>query len=192
MSQEGQCPAQPEAEWTPEWMARLRQGDVAAGALLDRLYRPALTRFCRSYIYSQEEAEDAVQEVFCRVVATPHVPGNFRAWLYRIARNHCLNVVRTIGHRRRREGVDVPRPWDEPRTGQLTRMVREEEDDRLQRLLASLSEAQRESLLLRYREGFSRLEIAEILGIPESAVKTNLFHGLKQLREHTSLIASRS
>ena len=36
----------------------------------------------------------AVQEVFLKVLGASAVPDNFRAWIYRIARNHCLNLVR--------------------------------------------------------------------------------------------------
>ena len=48
------------ADLTPSLVARLRSGDTTAGGLLDRLYRQALVRFCRGYLGSREEAEDAV------------------------------------------------------------------------------------------------------------------------------------
>ena len=43
-------------------------------------------------------------------------------------------------------------------------------------------------LRLRYAEGLSRAEIACVLEVPESVVKSRLFEGLKKLREHTSLL----
>ena len=43
-------------------------------------------------------------------------------------------------------------------------------------------------LRLRYAEGLSRAEIAYVLEVPESVVKSRLFEGLKKLREHTSLL----
>ena len=54
-----------------------------------------------------------------------------------------------------------------------------------------LEESQREVLRLRYVEDLSRLEIAEVLDIPESVVKSRIFEGLKKLREHASRLEER-
>jgi len=51
--------------------------------------------------------------------------------------------------------------------------------------------SQREVLWLRCSENLSRAEIAEVLELPESVVKSRLFQGLKRLREHTSLMEDR-
>ena len=77
----------------------------------------------------------------------------------------------------------------------------EEEDARLQaledrmrsledRIISSEAtvEAQREVLRLRYVEDLTRGEIAEVLEVPESAVKSRLFETLKRLREKASLL----
>ena len=66
-------PQQP-ADLTPSLVARLRSGDTTAGGLLDQLYRRAVVRFCRAYLGSSEEAEDAAQEVFYRVLRATDVP----------------------------------------------------------------------------------------------------------------------
>ncbi|GAF68678.1 unnamed protein product, partial [marine sediment metagenome] len=90
----------PPGDLTPSLVARLRAGDVEAGALLNTLYRQAMIRFCWGYLSSVEEAEDATQEVFCKVLKTDRVPDNPRAWLYKIARNYCLGILRGRLHRR--------------------------------------------------------------------------------------------
>ncbi len=92
---------------TPSLVGKVRAGDAQAGVLLDQLYRQVMIQFCWGHLGSVEEAEDAVQEVFCKVLKATEVPDNFRAWLYKIARNHCLNVRR--GYARRR---DRHNGWD--------------------------------------------------------------------------------
>lgn len=172
---------------TPELVSRLRAGDQNAGRVLDKLYRAAIIRFCTGYLVRVEEAEDATQEVFCRVLAANEVPGNFRAYLYKAARNHCLNVIRNDRLRNRVLSSSSQLPPDS-QTGHLTRLLKQEQHSRLTHLVESLTDDQSESLILRYREGLSRLEIAEVLDTTESVIKSRLYEGLKKLREHPSLL----
>jgi RNA polymerase sigma-70 factor (ECF subfamily) len=175
----------PGEDLTPSLVLRLRDGDSTAGGMLDRLYRDPVLRLCFSYLSNREEAEDATQEIFYKVLRTQAVPDQFRVWLFKIARNHCLNVVR--GQRRRRDQESMPgdsemfASW----TGNLTRLVRGERNERLEEALQNLSESHREVLHLRYGEDLSREEIAEILEIPASAVKSRLYEGMKKLRAFT-------
>ena len=167
---------------------KLRASDAFAGTLLDQVWRGPLMRFCYGYLGHPEDAEDAVQEVFLRVLRAAEVPSNFRAWLYRIARNHCLNARRDRA--RRNAGAALP-PESQialDETGLLTRLVRQELRSRLGQLLAALPETQYEALRLRYVERLARAEAAYVLGIPESVVKSRLFEGLQRLRQHTSLM----
>jgi RNA polymerase sigma-70 factor (ECF subfamily) len=172
---------------TPSLIVRLRAGDAHAGALLNNVYRTAMQRFCLTYLRNPADAEDAVQEIFCKVLSAREIPDNFRAWLYRIARNQCLDMVRSPARRRAVPalfGSDLPAGS----TGDLTRLVRREQRDRLMVLVAALPPELREVLCLRYGEGLARGEISHVLDIPESVVKSRLFEGLKRLREHTSLL----
>jgi RNA polymerase sigma-70 factor, ECF subfamily len=180
------------ADLTPTLLARLRAGDDSAGALLDQLYRRPLTRFCTSYLGAAgAEAEDVVQDVFLRVLAADVVPDNFRAWLYRITRNRCLDLLRGRGHRLDDQPLPTESPAQDDLTGCLTHLVRAEQRGHLQRLVAALPASQKEILRLRYAEGLSRSEIAEVLELKESVVKSRLFEGLEQLRGHRSLCPDR-
>lgn len=173
---------------TPELIERLRRGDSGAGALLDRLYRDALIRFCRGYLGRVDEAEDAVQDICCRVLIARAVPTSFRPWLYKTARNHCLNLLRS--RRRRPDGGELPAASriDAALTGNLTRLVRHEQHALVADLVERLPQAQQEALRLRYVEGLSRGEIAEVLEIPESLVKSRLFEGIQRLRRQAQLL----
>jgi len=164
--------------------ARLREKDATAGEELHRLYRDALVRFCWGYLGILEEAEDAASEILCKVLAGSTVPDAFRPWLYKIARNHCLNLVRDRANRRDRVGMPSASKMPESLTGNLTRLVREEMRSELADFVRTLPEAQQEVLRLRYVEDLSRAEIAEVLDVPEPVVKSRLFEGMKTLREY--------
>jgi len=178
-------------ESTAELVAHLRNKDPQAGDLLNRLYRQPMIRFCSGYLRRSDEVEDAVQDAFCNVLSAQRVPDHFRPWIYTIARNRCLNALRDRSRRKSPQGLPPDSVLLLQQTGFLTRMLKCEQHDRLAELLASLPASQREALNLRYNEGLSRAEIAEVLEIPEKTVKSRLFEGLKKLREHTSLIATR-
>ena len=121
---------------TPTLVQRFRAGDPAAGDELAGLHRPALLRFTRRYLGHDADAEDAVQEVFARVLQTETVPRDFRVWAFTIARNVCLNRLRARGAPvlRLATGVDLA----EDRSGELTRMARAEDAEALGNVLERL------------------------------------------------------
>lgn len=164
-------------------VARLRAADPQAGALLGNLYRDALVRFCWGYLGRMDEAEDAAQDVCCKALSAKNIPDAFRPWLYRTARNHCLNLLRDNARRKDDGELPAASQIHEVLTGHLTRLVRSEERSRVSELVRSLPETQREVLRLRYVEDLSRVEVAEVLDIPESLVKSRLFEGLERLRD---------
>ncbi len=175
-------------DMTLSLVAKLRSGAEDASTLLDQLFRDALVRFCWGYLSRVDEAEDAVQDILYKVITAENIPDALRPWLYKTARNHCLNLLRRRA--RRKDGVELPSASQvhELLTGHLTRLVRSEQQSRLGELVQQLPETQREVLRLRYVEDLTRAEIADVLEIPESVVKSRLFEGLKRLREQTSLL----
>jgi RNA polymerase sigma-70 factor (ECF subfamily) len=173
---------------TVELVGFLRAGDGGAGALLNALYREPIHRFCWGYLGRADEAEDVWQEICYRVLTAKRIPDSFRAWLYKIARNQCLNALRTRANRRDGAPIVAESQVQDVLTGHLTRLVKEEVHSQLASLVDSLSPEQREALRLRYVEDLSRSEIAQVLDLPESVVKSRIFEGLKRLREHASVL----
>lgn len=168
---------------TPSWAARLRARDAQAWVLLDYFYRAAMIRRCRGYLGNLEQSEDAVQDIFIKVLRVERVPSRFRPWLCRVARNHCLRILRDQA---RQGNHQIPPPAPQAMAkpaGALAQLVKRENGSRIMRLLGTLPAKQREALLLRYAEGLSRAEIADLLQIPESTVKSELYRGLKKLRQ---------
>lgn len=176
---------QPPENGTTLLLLWLREGNPRAATLLERRYRDQLIRFCWGYLGNVHEAEDAVQEICLKVVRAANVGEAFRSWLYKVARNHCLNLLRVRARNVDAHTLPVASHLDAALTGQLTALVRNEEHAKLEELVRALTDEQREVLRLRYVEGLTRPEIAHVLDITESVVKSRIFEGLKRLRrEH--------
>src|SRR3954451_5211188 len=78
-------------------LALTRRGNSAAFEALVQRYESRLLAFCRHMLGSREDAEDVLQEVFTasyNAILADDRPINARPWLYRIARNRCLNHLR--------------------------------------------------------------------------------------------------
>jgi RNA polymerase sigma factor (sigma-70 family) len=164
-------------------VADVRTGsETAFEVLYDRHHRGILG-FCRHMLGSYEEAEDAVQHTFMaayRDLVSSEKPIQLKAWLYTIARNRCLSVLRA---RRERPSDDI----EEVSTVGLAAEVEQREDLRL--LLHDVSELpedQRAALVLAEVGDVSHDEIAEVLGVPKQKVKALVFQA------RSSLSASRN
>jgi len=164
-------------------VAELRAKSTSGATTFNDLYREALVRFCWGYLGRMDEAEDAAQEICFKVLETGEsIPDYFRPWVYKIARNHCLNMRRARARRPDNDPVSRVSQVYGALTGNLTRLARDEMKSQLIGLVRSLPEEVQEVLRLRYAEDLSRTEIAQVLDVPESLVKTRLFDGLKKLR----------
>jgi RNA polymerase sigma factor (sigma-70 family) len=161
---------------------QVRAGSVPAfDVVYDRHHRGILA-FCRHMLGSAEEAEDAVQHTFLAAYRTLTESGQrieLRPWLYSVARNRCLSVLRA----RREHPVDtVP----EPATENLAAEVQRREELRhVLRDLAALPEEQRAALVLAELGDVPHAEIADVLDCPQPRVKALVFQA------RTSLHASR-
>ncbi|MEM6671456.1 MAG: sigma-70 family RNA polymerase sigma factor [Planctomycetota bacterium] len=162
----------------PTLVERMRAGDPTAARILESDYRPAIVRYAYGMLGDAAAAEDAAQDVFVKALSSRSVPESVRPWLYRIARNHCLNLLRG----RREEQLPSRAGFTDSRTGQLTRLLRAENEAELRRRLEKLTPDQREVLELRYGEDLGREEIALVLDLPPSIVKSRLYEAMKRLR----------
>ena len=178
----------PAGDLTPSEVVRLVEGDPEAAVILDRVYRTAMQRFCWGYLGNMEEAEDAVQDVWHKVLQADSVPDRLRPWLYGIARNHCCNLLRERARRNEGAGLPAASQMDAALTGHLTKLVNVEVNSQLAAAVRGLTDRQREALRLRYVEGLSRTEVAEVLDVPESVVKSRLFEAMKKLREQVAVL----
>jgi len=172
-----------------ELVLAVQAGDTdSLGALVARWEQP-LFRFVSRMLPRAEDAHDVCQETFLRILGKSHryrKGSRFSTWMYQIALNLCRDRAR---HRRRwglilaehREvddrmpaGPGEPDPARDAERAEMSRAVR--------RAMLAIPREQREVLILKEYEGMKFREIAEILGCPESTVKSRMYYGLNGLR----------
>ncbi len=155
---------------------RFKAGDERAFAdLYDRL-SPGLYNYLCRLLGDVHRAEDVLVETFTKLARSNlDGPGNVKAWLYRVATNHCYQWFR-----KNREQCAISE-LDEPEAKEPVRdPVR---DVKIQRLLGGLPETHRVVVVLKFYESLSYQEIADVLCIPLGTVKSRMHDGLKRLRQ---------
>lgn len=181
------------SEATPEHLliARLRRGDAAAFEVLVRTHQDRVYDFCVRMLSDREEAFDLTQEIF---ISVHRHMDKFRAdaklttWLYRIARNHCLNRLKHL----KRRGRGVTDEYGETNELSITQslggteapdenLARKKSRELVHRAIEQLDEEQRALVVLRDVEGLSYEEIMEITELPEGTVKSRLHRAREKL-----------
>ncbi|HYO45483.1 MAG TPA: RNA polymerase sigma factor [Gemmatimonadota bacterium] len=167
-------------------IARIAGGESHRyGVLVDR-YQRRLWWMCLRMLGDPDEADEVVQEAFIRAWERlgEFDPGHrFYPWLFTIARNRCLNVLR----RRRTWGLlslsgDDPTPVAS-RDEAGTRVEDRELARALEDCLAGLPDDQREAFDLRHGEGFRYAEIAAVLEVPEGTVMSRLHRAREKMQD---------
>ncbi len=135
-------------------------------------YKNTVYRLALVYLTSQAEAEDAVQDVFLKLLTHGRgiPPEKMRSWLLTVTANLCRDRLRA-GKRHPVEEL----PEELPDAGYT-------ESDLVTEVMAR-PEGEREVIHLFYYEGYSVKEIARILGISGTAVTTRLSRARKHLKE---------
>jgi RNA polymerase sigma-70 factor (ECF subfamily) len=176
-----------------ELMLRVRQGDAESfEVLLDRHRKPLVSFFSRM-VRDQALAEDLAQEAFLRVYQARHryqPEAKFTTWLYRIATNLALNALRD-----RKAVQAAPEGDGDPSDGgsKLERlfdsrptaeqgMILSERERTIRQAVESLPGNQRAAVILHKYQDVDYRQIALILGVSESAVKSLLFRAYENLR----------
>jgi RNA polymerase sigma-70 factor (ECF subfamily) len=174
-----------------ELMLRVRRGDAESFELLLRRYRaPLVNYFCRM-VRDRALAEDLAQEVFLRVYRARHryqAEARFTTWLYRIATNLALNAIRDRKPVAARvEPVDAEGDPDSSRfvdskpTAEQ-QLIQTDRQRLIRRAIEALPENQRAAVILHKYQEVDYHQIAKILGVSVSAVKSLLFRAYESLR----------
>jgi RNA polymerase sigma-70 factor (ECF subfamily) len=177
-------------------MVRYQRGDQEAFAELVRRYQLPVFNFTTRQLRDASLAEDATQEVFLRVVQNASEfkhEARFSTWLYAIARNLAVDLLRKLVHRRHssleQPGVGAEsRPLGEilsdphPRAATERSAVSSEVAGSIIRAIDSLPAEQREVFLLREIARLPFREIAEITGVGENTVKSRMRYALDRLQ----------
>lgn len=167
---------------------RCRAGDPAAFEELYRRHAGRLYNLAYRMAGSAQDAEDLLQDIF---LLAYRKLGGFRGdssvgtWLYRLAMNHCLDVLRHRQTRmsQRTDSLDAPEAPEVaarmPRLGGVSRLD-------LERAIGTLPAACRAAFLLHDVEGFAHQEVATLLGVSEGTSKSQVHKARMRIRAYLS------
>ena len=157
-------------------MCRARDGDDDAFATLFTRWRVAMVRFAVRFVGDQVRGEELAQDVFVKIYKARHryePRERFRAYIFRVATNHCLNEVARAEHRYPKGPLEHdPTDLSAPNAERLVDAARMQAT--IREAVASLPAKQRAALLLQKEDGLSLMEIAQGLDTTVSAVKSLL------------------
>lgn len=169
-----------------DFISRLQMGDDQAFKHLFDQFAEKIFNVCLRFLGSRHEAEDGVQEVFCKIyfsIKQFREEAQLSSWIYRIAVNYCLNIQRqkkrtklfSLDWFSERESDFVLMKNDNPQD-----VIEKKETEKIiQDAIDSLSSHQRSALILYRYEQLSYQEIAQILNCSVAAVESRL-HQAKQ------------
>ncbi len=170
-----------------EAIARARTGDAEAWGELYREYAPAIFRFCRRAMPTREDAEDATMEIFMKLrgkLSQYDSTRSFSAWLYKVAANHCWDILRRRRIRQDKETEDVDNvPLEHPEPSQLEKLIEQRSSEEVRRALEKMSSRARMALVMRYYSDMSYDEIADALGVRRAFVGVVLLRARHELRQ---------
>lgn len=172
-------------------MLRVRQGDAGSFDELLRRYRTPLVKYFCRLVRDQALAEDLAQEAFLRVYKARHryrPDARFTTWLYRIATNLALNAIRDVKGRPRQDannsGEDGENTFEfvDPRATAEQELIETDRGRLIREAIEALPENQRAAVILHKYQDVDYRQIAKVLKVSESAVKSLLFRAYETLR----------
>ena len=166
-----------------ELVERCRGGDAEAFAALVVRYQKPVWNAAFWILRSADDASDVAQTVFLKVVESldrydPRY--RFFSWIYRIAVNESLNMLRRNGHE---ESLDDEADFPDTAESPEGRFAAAERSERLRSALLGMSPNDRAVLMLRHFGELSYEAIGETLGIDAKTVKSRLFDARHRLGE---------
>ncbi len=176
----------------------MKSGDRTVVDDIGRRYGQELRLFCERMVFSAPLAEDMVQDVLmtcCRAEAGKIPTGSLRGWLYRVARNRCIDELRRMHPNVRLSAVQsadrtfAPAvvPID-PATTPAGRSIKEDRARRVQAAIDAMEDDLRDVVILHFYQGLSGSEMAEVLDLSPSGAKARLSRAAKILRERLAAL----
>jgi RNA polymerase sigma-70 factor (ECF subfamily) len=179
-----------------ELLKRFREnGDIEILGRLYERYMHLVYGVCLKYLEDRDTSKDEVMNIFEKLVTA--VPEqeivSFKTWLYVVAKNHCLMLLRS----RKSEAAHRELMLDDPTffMENISEMHPMENDEginkgieagidtgRLEECIGKLKEEQRQCIQMFYYEGFGYKEICQKLGLEEGKVKSYIQNGKRNLK----------
>ncbi len=183
---------------TNELIDQARAGTQAAFTELVKRYQPQVQAVCLKMVHNRETARDLTQETFVKAfgaLGTFDRTYTFSTWLYKIARNTCIDHFR----RSKLETFSLDAPL-RTREGEMKRdfpssvhtperhLLLKEKGRLITEAIENLPDKYREVINMRHKQELPYEEIAEELGVPLGTVKARLFRARELLKKRLKTI----
>lgn len=160
-----------------------KTGDLALLGELYEKYMPLVYGVCMKYLKSEEQAKDAVMQIFEQLISKlrVHEVSNFKSWLYSLTRNYCLMELRSS---QKHEFVNLEDYGVEKEVFLHPEDVRTDEQElrKMEQCMEQLPEEQRVSIDFFYMQQKCYKEIAELTGYDMKKVKSYIQNGKRNLK----------
>jgi RNA polymerase sigma-70 factor (ECF subfamily) len=172
-------------------MRNIQARDSQAMAQLYDLYSGLLFGLIRKMVREEQEAEDLLQEVFCKIWDKAEQfdadRGRAFTWIVSLTRNRTIDYLRSRRHKdKEREAATIDDPefqlTDHGGTSPLESTIKEERATLLRNALQEIPDKQRRVLEISYFKGLSQREISDKHDIPLGTVKTRMRQGMIKLK----------
>ncbi|OAB47023.1 RNA polymerase sigma factor [Paenibacillus antarcticus] len=144
---------------------KVQTGDKQAYAYIIQMFQRRIVVYCYYLLKSQEEAEDAAQDIFIKGLEHIHRyahTASLSAWLYKIAHNHCVDLIKKR-NKNHQSLVEYKENREQEQDHGYTEIIHD--------LLEHLNVEERQILLLRSLEEYSYDEIAAIMDLKPTTVR---------------------
>ena len=169
-----------------ELVWRIQAGDGSAFEALYRQHATRLYNLASRMTGAQGEADDLLQDIFLlayRKIASFRGESSLGTWLYRLAMNHCLDVLRNRQTRMGRQTDSLDEPDAAPVTAPAPMLSAVGRID-LERAIQALPTACRAAFLLHDVEGFGHQEVGAMLGVSEGTSKSQVHKARMRIRTY--------
>jgi RNA polymerase sigma-70 factor (ECF subfamily) len=182
-----------------ELIKKIKRGNKELFSEIVNKYKRVVYNHAYSFLRNKEEAEDTVQEIFTTIyknIKSFREEAKLGTWIYRITVNICKNKLKQLKRKNQNIIEEIPE-WDEDSEENPIEEKLKDKDERTPdnvlvsdeikkivfKRMGELAEEQRKVLILRDIDGLSYEEIAKILKLSVSAVKSKIFRARENLRE---------
>jgi RNA polymerase sigma factor (sigma-70 family) len=164
----------------------LRTQNASLFSILYRRYAQKVFGKCYSILRNEEEARDAMQDIFVKIMqnlANFGEKSQFSTWVYSITYNFCIDIVRKRKKEKTMFTDDIERAPDVAEDDVKDEFLMEMEVKHLKIVLERLPTGDRAIILMKYQDDMSIKEIADILDKTESAVKMKIKRAKEKARD---------
>ncbi|MGX1193081.1 RNA polymerase sigma factor [Metabacillus sp. SLBN-84] len=170
------------------WIRKIQQHahEESANKLIKKYYKEMFAFVYRQF-FDEQMAQDLTQEIFIRALQSiSHFDGNkasFRTWLYRIASNHCIDYFRSRSYQAGQQTVYVEEIEMEGSDSVVEQLSTKEDIQLVNELLQRFDVKDQQIVRFKLFLELTFHEIAGLLVLSESTVKTKYYAILKKLRK---------